>query len=663
MPYKIEKSSKCGASKPWAVLKTDGTLMGCHESETAAKDQVTALNISENSKAVSDIDFTPPESVRKAAARGLELRKQYGRGGTAIGVARARDLSNGKSVSPRTIMRMVSYFARHEVDKKAEGFSPGEKGYPSAGRVAWFLWGGDAGKSWANKIAKQLKSRESSKDMSTKSYGTGLLMSKSGYFDSYTKPESESVFVKGFASVEVEDREGHIVDPLEFNVDTFINTGTLLRDHKYISDPFGNHLAAGKVIGAEPAEIYKSEDKEEGTYFSIKSLRTGDHITELSAEKHPEIGIGDRGLFVVAEVTNELAKSEVQSGILNAFSWRGWNYQVNEGDRIRLKSVDLSEISLVHQPQNNQSTYVTIKDSDAKMLAEQLRVTKLKFRSNSFKSVEAVSEYLNNRHINPVLIKETADGFVAILDTQDKYEVSKSVCISGGDCDLIAAPMKEDYQDLYNFVATVAGEEPETLEENGMSEDTSASQDRQSLRFCVVDEAILQKLFPNSARTELVKSATLALEDGEVADVEILEASISDDEIAALLNPQADEPASESETPAETDPEATVEPEATEPEPVKAEAQPNVHEDLIALIKATAEQQAKTDAMLADLLKKDKDNQAVSEVDKLRQELEAAKAELSKLIPDQDERDERAESTKGVQGEASVGNMFSFLFN
>ena len=51
---------------------------------------------------------------------------------------------------------MKSFFARHEVDKRAEGFSPGEKGYPSAGRIAWALWGGDAGQTWSNKKVDQL---------------------------------------------------------------------------------------------------------------------------------------------------------------------------------------------------------------------------------------------------------------------------------------------------------------------------------------------------------------------------------------------------------------------------------------------------------------------------------------------------------------------------
>ncbi len=96
--------------------------------------------------------YAPPEGARSEAKKGLEWRAEYGRGGTAVGVARARDISGGKSLSADTIGRMVSFFARHEVDKQATGWSPGEEGYPSNGRIAWALWGGDAGRSWANKV-------------------------------------------------------------------------------------------------------------------------------------------------------------------------------------------------------------------------------------------------------------------------------------------------------------------------------------------------------------------------------------------------------------------------------------------------------------------------------------------------------------------------------
>jgi hypothetical protein len=104
--------------------------------------------------------FVPPQEVRSNARRGLELRKKYGRGGTEVGVARARDLSNGASLSLSTINRMVSYFARHEVDKKGEGW-----GKDSAGYIAWLLWGGDAGRSWANRISKENKKKTTEKSM------------------------------------------------------------------------------------------------------------------------------------------------------------------------------------------------------------------------------------------------------------------------------------------------------------------------------------------------------------------------------------------------------------------------------------------------------------------------------------------------------------------
>ncbi len=91
------------------------------------------------------------EAMKEEAQRGLDWRSEFGRGGTEVGIARARDIVNGANLSDDTIGRMVSYFARHEVDKEAEGFRVGEEGYPSNGRIAWALWGGDAGKTWSER--------------------------------------------------------------------------------------------------------------------------------------------------------------------------------------------------------------------------------------------------------------------------------------------------------------------------------------------------------------------------------------------------------------------------------------------------------------------------------------------------------------------------------
>ena len=132
----------------------------------------------------------PTQAMADEAQRGLDWRAEYGRGGTEIGVARARDISNRKDLSNDTIGRMVSYFARHEVDKDAQGFRQGEEGYPSAGRIAWALWGGDPGKSWADKEWAKIQGEGAEKMMMRKNLvldNVGLKFAKgeTGAFSGY----------------------------------------------------------------------------------------------------------------------------------------------------------------------------------------------------------------------------------------------------------------------------------------------------------------------------------------------------------------------------------------------------------------------------------------------------------------------------------------------
>ena len=100
----------------------------------------------------------PTSEMAKLAAKGLELREKHKRGGTQVGVSRARDLKNRRELSPETLKRMKSYFARHKVDKRAKNF--GDDDNPSAGYIAWLLWGGDAARDW---VAEHLKKRQESK--------------------------------------------------------------------------------------------------------------------------------------------------------------------------------------------------------------------------------------------------------------------------------------------------------------------------------------------------------------------------------------------------------------------------------------------------------------------------------------------------------------------
>lgn len=106
----------------------------------------------------------PTDGMKTEAQRGLDWRSEFGRGGTEVGIARARDIVNGSNLSDDTVKRMYSFFSRHEVDKQAEGFRPGEDGYPSNGRIAWALWGGDAGYSWARDKVKAMDENRAAPD-------------------------------------------------------------------------------------------------------------------------------------------------------------------------------------------------------------------------------------------------------------------------------------------------------------------------------------------------------------------------------------------------------------------------------------------------------------------------------------------------------------------
>jgi HK97 family phage major capsid protein len=107
----------------------------------------------------------PTNGMVTAAKRALEWRKEYGRGGTAVGVARARDIANGKNLSDDTVKRMYSFFSRHE-NNKAKHYSAKEPdGGPTAWRIAWDLWGGNAGFSFSKRIAERLEKERSMQDM------------------------------------------------------------------------------------------------------------------------------------------------------------------------------------------------------------------------------------------------------------------------------------------------------------------------------------------------------------------------------------------------------------------------------------------------------------------------------------------------------------------
>ena len=105
----------------------------------------------------TEISLEPTGGMRAEAQRYRDWKADGQQGGTDVAATRASQILSGDELSPDTVITMAAWFARHEVDKQGEGFSPDEDGYPSPGRVAWAAWGGDPGQSWATAKADRIK--------------------------------------------------------------------------------------------------------------------------------------------------------------------------------------------------------------------------------------------------------------------------------------------------------------------------------------------------------------------------------------------------------------------------------------------------------------------------------------------------------------------------
>lgn len=176
-----------------------------------AEAALTGLNIEVFSN--SDRMHTIPKSVVAEAKRGLEWRKEHDRGGTPVGLNTARTLAQGGQIGIKKIRHIAKYFPRHEVDKKGKGYSPGEDGYPSRGRIAWALWGGDAAQRWASAIVERENKKAKNASITAGSY--------------YDIERPESVMLSDFAKPNVQfaarvRKDGTGIDRI-YRIDAFGN--------------------------------------------------------------------------------------------------------------------------------------------------------------------------------------------------------------------------------------------------------------------------------------------------------------------------------------------------------------------------------------------------------------------------------------------------------
>ena len=304
--------------------------------------------------------FVPPAGVAEAAKRALGWIADGHAGGgfTSTGRTRAGQLSRREGISRDTIMRMVSFFARHEVDKKAEGFNQGEKGFPSPGRVAWDAWGGDAGKSWAESVAAKLnKEKAPMANDFANSYAAIIKQEKQ---------EDGSLLVYGKATDDSLDIDQQICD------DTWLSSAM----PEWFKSG-GNIREQHSSIAAGVAKEYES--KPDGHYISVL-------------------------------VVDPVSVKKVESGVLKGFSIGIKSPRVVRDQKAangRIIDGQIVEVSLVDRPANPNAKL---------MLAKSVEGEPNLIQVEELVEIESAEEAIEKREVSPKEREQLADQGMALPD-------------------------------------------------------------------------------------------------------------------------------------------------------------------------------------------------------------------------------------------------------
>lgn len=278
-------------------------------------DQRFAFCVSQWESETKQDGYKPTQEMARVADRALEWRKEYGRGGTAVGVARARDIANRANLSSETVARMRSFFARHGVNRSEHHDAEEPDGGPTAWRIAWDLWGGDPARTWSERIGRQEDEKRMADTMEKKSLNLQI------------KSIDEDGTIEGYGAVFGNtDSYGDIIEPGAFRETLSMRKPKMLWQHN-MAEPIGAW------------DEYREDAR--GLYMkgriAIKTTRGRD--------------------------AHELAKMGGIDGLSIGYVTR--DYEM-DGNNRRLKAIDLYETSLVTMPANSAALLTSVKNADVR---------------------------------------------------------------------------------------------------------------------------------------------------------------------------------------------------------------------------------------------------------------------------------------------------------
>jgi len=191
--------------------------------------------------------YKPTQGMKIEAKRAIKWKEEGRQGGTRIGLVRARQILRGDNLSEDTVKRMFSFFSRHEKSvKSAEGFYPQDDNYPSKGRVAWALWGGEAGFKWSTNIVEKIN-KEKTKEQRGNKMEVVVRQSKllrgydQEYEDEHEEKEINDIWSFTVSTPEI-DRYGTIIVPSGIDYSAYMNNPIVLAQHDSERWPVGKCL-------------------------------------------------------------------------------------------------------------------------------------------------------------------------------------------------------------------------------------------------------------------------------------------------------------------------------------------------------------------------------------------------------------------------------------
>jgi len=381
--------------------------------------------------------FVPPAGAAAAAKRALGWISDghAGDGFTGAGRNRAGQLSRREGLSRDTIMRMVSFFARHEVDKKAEGFNQGEKGFPSPGRVAWDAWGGDAGKSWAESVAAKLNKEKS--------------LMVNDFANSYAaivkqeKQEDGSLLVYGKAT------------------DDSLDIDQQICDDAWLSSAMPEWFKSGGNIREQHSSIAAGVAKE----------------YEAKADGH----------YISALVVDPISVKKVESGVLKGFSIGIKSPRVVRDQKAangRIIDGQIVEISLVDRPANPNAKLML-----AKSVEGEPNLVKVEEFTTNTKEKSMLAEVIKEIHADSVKFDQAsydaARKGIAQLIISEASEIADTDSDERDDIDTLLSALKH----LFSFRDGEA-EEGETIASAASMLELSATKDSDSSEGCDCDGCV-----------------------------------------------------------------------------------------------------------------------------------------------------------------------------